>query len=96
MEITFPFNGTKFNPLAAPDRTAEGRYPWVYQFRWAVIGSDSLQNETELIRIIDRIFAELGIRLTIKINNRKILAGMAELIGQPSAWLIWLLPWTNW
>jgi histidyl-tRNA synthetase len=50
-----------------------------------VIGSDSLQNETELIRIIDRIFAELGIRLTIKINNRKILAGMAELIGQPSA-----------
>ncbi|MCK9325952.1 MAG: histidine--tRNA ligase, partial [Bacteroidales bacterium] len=58
-------------------------YREFYQCDVDVIGSDSLQNETELIRIIDRIFADLGIRVTIKINNRKILAGMAELIGQP-------------
>lgn len=82
-EITFPFKRYQIQPVWRADRPQKGRYREFYQCDVDVIGSDSLQNETELIRIIDRIFADLGIRVTIKINNRKILAGMAELIGQP-------------
>jgi histidyl-tRNA synthetase len=82
-EITFPFKRYQIQPVWRADRPQKGRYREFYQCDVDVIGSNSLQNESELIRIIDRIFADLGISVTIKINNRKVLAGMAELIGQP-------------
>ncbi|MFO7617526.1 MAG: histidine--tRNA ligase [Bacteroidales bacterium] len=82
-EITFPFKRYQIQPVWRADRPQKGRYREFYQCDVDVIGSNSLQMESELIRIIDRIFANLGVRVTIKINNRKLLAGMAELIGQP-------------
>lgn len=80
-EITFPFKRYQIQPVWRADRPQKGRYREFYQCDVDVIGSDSLLNEAELIRIIDEVFHRLGIRIIIKINNRKILAGMAEVVN---------------
>jgi histidyl-tRNA synthetase len=80
-EITFPFKRYQIQPVWRADRPQKGRYREFYQCDVDVIGSDSLLNEAELIRIIAEVFDRLGIRILIKINNRKILAGMAEVVN---------------
>ena len=65
------------------DRPQKGRYREFYQCDADIVGSDSLVNEIELLQIIDEVFSRLGIRIAIKLNNRKVLAGIAELIGAP-------------
>jgi histidyl-tRNA synthetase len=80
-EITFPFRRYQVQPVWRADKPQKGRYREFFQCDVDVIGSDSLLNEAELVRIIDRIFTELGISIIIKINNRKILAGIAEIAG---------------
>jgi histidyl-tRNA synthetase len=81
-EIVFPFKRYQIQPVWRADRPQKGRYREFFQCDVDVIGSDSLLNEYELIRIIDDVFAKLGIAVTIKINNRKILAGIAEISGE--------------
>jgi histidyl-tRNA synthetase len=81
-EITFPFKRYQIQPVWRGDRPQKGRYREFCQCDADVIGSDSLLNEYELIRIIDDIFGKLGISIDIKINNRKILSGIAEIIGE--------------
>ena len=81
-EITFPFKRFQIQPVWRADRPQKGRYREFYQCDVDVIGSNSLFNEYELILIIDEVFSELGINNTIKLNNRKILLGIAELIGE--------------
>jgi len=81
-EITFPFRRYQIQPVWRADRPQKGRYREFYQCDVDVIGSDSLLNEFELVQIIDRVFRILGIKITIKINNRKILSGIAEIIGE--------------
>jgi histidyl-tRNA synthetase len=80
-EITFPFKRYQIQPVWRADRPQKGRYREFFQCDADVIGSDSLLNEFELVHIIDQVFSKLGISITIKINNRKILAGIAEYIG---------------
>ncbi len=80
-EISFPFKRYQIQPVWRADRPQKGRYREFYQCDVDVIGSDSLLNEAELIRMIDEVFRRLGIPATIKINNRKILAGLAEAVG---------------
>ena len=81
-EITFPFKRFQIQPVWRADRPQKGRYREFYQCDVDVIGSNSIYNEYELILIIDEVFSELGINNTIKLNNRKILLGIAELIGE--------------
>jgi histidyl-tRNA synthetase len=83
-EIIFPFKRYQIQPVWRADRPQKGRYREFFQCDVDVIGSDSLLNEYELIRIIDDIFNKLRISTVIKINNRKILAGIAEFIGESS------------
>jgi histidyl-tRNA synthetase len=80
-EITFPFKRFQIQPVWRADRPQKGRYREFYQCDADVIGSDSLLNEVDLLKIIVEVFIKLGIRITIKLNNRKILAGIAEYIG---------------
>ena len=80
-EITFPFRRYQIQPVWRADKPQKGRYREFFQCDVDVIGSDSLLNEAELVRIIDVIFSDLGINIIIKINNRKILAGIAEIAG---------------
>ncbi|MBA2407165.1 MAG: histidine--tRNA ligase [Chitinophagales bacterium] len=80
-EITFPFKRYQIQPVYRADRPQRGRYREFYQCDADVIGSDSLVNEMELIRIFDEVFLLLGIAVTIKLNNRKILSGMAASIN---------------
>jgi histidyl-tRNA synthetase len=80
-EIVFPFKRYQIQPVWRADRPQKGRYREFFQCDVDVIGSDSLLNEYELVRIIDDIFKKLRIRAAIKINNRKVLAGIAEIIG---------------
>lgn len=80
-EITFPFRRYQIQPVWRADKPQKGRYREFFQCDADVIGSDSLLNEFELVRIIDRIFSELNIKVIIKVNNRKILAGIAEMAG---------------
>ena len=80
-EITFPFRRYQIQPVWRADKPQRGRYREFFQCDVDVIGSDSLLNEDELVRITDRIFGELGINIIIKINTRKILAGIAEIAG---------------
>ncbi len=80
-EITFPFRRYQIQPVWRADKPQKGRYREFFQCDVDVIGSDSLLNEFELVRIIDRVFSELNIRVIIKVNNRKILAGIAEMAG---------------
>ena len=81
-EIVFPFKRYQIQPVWRADRPQKGRYREFYQCDVDVIGSDSLLNEFELIRIIDDIFRNLNIKVIIKINNRKILSGIAEVINE--------------
>lgn len=81
-EIVFPFRRYQIQPVWRADRPQKGRYREFFQCDVDVIGSDSLLNEYELVRIIDDIFAKLNISITIKLNNRKILSGIAEYIGE--------------
>ncbi|WP_106829316.1 histidine--tRNA ligase [Parabacteroides pacaensis] len=81
-EISFPFKRYQIQPVWRADRPQKGRYREFYQCDGDVVGSDSLLNEVELIQIMDEVFNRLGIRVCIKINNRKILSGIAEIIGE--------------
>lgn len=81
-DITFPFKRYQIQPVWRADRPQKGRYREFYQCDVDVIGSNALMNEVELIQITDEIFAKLGIRIVIKINNRKILFGIAESLGE--------------
>ncbi|MBQ8565698.1 MAG: histidine--tRNA ligase [Bacteroidaceae bacterium] len=82
-ELTFPFKRYQIQPVWRADRPQKGRYREFYQCDGDIIGSDSLLNEVELLHIIDDVFARLNIRVAIKLNNRKILTGIAEIIGAP-------------
>ena len=82
-DIVFPFKRYQIQPVWRADRPQKGRYREFYQCDADVIGSDSLLNEVELVQLIDHVFTQLRIRVAIKINNRKILAGIAEVIGEP-------------
>lgn len=82
-EIQFPFKRFQIQPVWRADRPQKGRYREFYQCDADVVGSDSLLNEIELLQIIDEVFRRLRIRVAIKLNNRKVLAGIAELIGAP-------------
>lgn len=81
-EITFPFKRYQIQPVWRADRPQKGRYREFYQCDADVVGSDSLLNEVELMQIVDTVFKRFGIRVCIKINNRKILSGIAEIIGE--------------
>ncbi|MCL1934086.1 MAG: histidine--tRNA ligase [Candidatus Azobacteroides sp.] len=81
-EITFPFRRYQIQPVWRADRPQKGRYREFYQCDADVVGSDSLLNEVELIQMMDEVFKRFGIRVCIKINNRKILSGIAEIIGE--------------
>jgi histidyl-tRNA synthetase len=81
-EITFPFRRYQIQPVWRADRPQKGRYREFYQCDVDVIGSDSLLNEVELIQLVDEVYRRLEIRVCIKINNRKILSGIAEIIGE--------------
>ncbi|MBR6441868.1 MAG: histidine--tRNA ligase [Bacteroidales bacterium] len=82
-QITFPFRRYQLQPVWRADRPQKGRYREFYQCDADMIGSTSLLNELELVQMIDAVFDKLGISVTLKINNRKVLAGIAELIGAP-------------
>ena len=82
-ELQMPFKRYQIQPVWRADRPQKGRYREFYQCDADVVGSDSLINEVELIELIDEVFARLQIRIAIKLNNRKVLAGIAELIGEP-------------
>ena len=82
-EISFPFKRFQIQPVWRADRPQKGRYREFYQCDVDVIGSDSLIGELELIQIVEEVYRRLGIRVCLHINNRKILAGIAEVIGEP-------------
>jgi histidyl-tRNA synthetase len=82
-EITFPFKRYQVQPVWRADRPQKGRYREFYQCDVDVIGSNSLLNELELIQIIEEVFRSLEVNVTLKLNNRKILAGIAQSIGSP-------------
>lgn len=82
-DLQFPFKRFQIQPVWRADRPQKGRYREFYQCDADVVGSDSLLNEIELLQMIDEVFSRLGVRITIKLNNRKVLAGIAELIGAP-------------
>lgn len=82
-EITFPFKRYQIQPVWRADRPQKGRYREFYQCDADVIGSNSLLNEVELVQLVDEVFRALGLQVAIKLNNRKLLAGCAELIGFP-------------
>ncbi|NLI71781.1 MAG: histidine--tRNA ligase [Bacteroidales bacterium] len=81
-EITFPFKRYQIQPVWRADRPQKGRYREFYQCDVDVVGSDSLINELELIQIVDEVFRRLKINVVLKINNRKILSGIAEIVGE--------------
>ena len=81
--LQMPFKRYQIQPVWRADRPQKGRYREFYQCDADVVGSDSLLNEVELVQIIDTVFTKFGINVQIKLNNRKILAGIAEYIGQP-------------
>lgn len=80
-ELQFPFKRYQIQPVWRADRPQKGRYREFYQCDADVVGSDSLLNEVELMQIVDEVFQRFGVRVIIKINNRKILSGIAEMIG---------------
>ena len=81
-EISFPFKRYQIQPVWRADRPQKGRYREFYQCDADVVGSNSLLNEVELVQMIDRVFNKFGVRISVKINNRKILTGIAEIIGE--------------
>ena len=82
-DIVFPFKRCQIQPVWRADRPQKGRYREFYQCDADVIGSDSLLHELELVQMIDEVFQRLQVPVTVKINNRKILAGIANMIGAP-------------
>jgi len=82
-EITFPFKRFQIQPVWRADRPQKGRYREFYQCDADIVGSNSLINELEIVQMIDEVFTKLDLKVTIKINNRKLLAGIAERIGYP-------------
>lgn len=82
-DIQFPFKRYQIQPVWRADRPQKGRYREFYQCDADVVGSDSLMNEIELVGMIDEVFKRFGINIIIKINNRKVLSGIAEVIGAP-------------
>lgn len=82
-DIQMPFRRFQIQPVWRADRPQKGRYREFYQCDADVVGSDSLLNEVELLQLIDEVFRRLKVRICIKLNNRKVLAGIAELIGAP-------------
>lgn len=82
-QLTFPFRRFQIQPVWRADRPQKGRYREFYQCDADMIGSESLLNELELVQMVDEVFRRLGIRVALKINNRKVLAGIADLIGAP-------------
>lgn len=82
-ELQFPFKRFQIQPVWRADRPQKGRYREFYQCDADIVGSDSLVNEVELLQLIDEVFSRLKINIAIKLNNRKVLAGIAELIGAP-------------
>ena len=81
-DITFPFKRFQIQPVWRADRPQKGRYREFFQCDADIVGSNSLINEVELIQIVDEVFSRFGIRVAIKLNNRKILSGIAEIIGE--------------
>ena len=81
-ELQLPFKRYQIQPVWRADRPQKGRYREFYQCDADVVGSDSLMNEVELMQIVDTVFTRFGVRVLIKINNRKILTGIAEVIGE--------------
>ena len=81
-ELQLPFKRYQIQPVWRADRPQKGRYREFYQCDADIVGSDSLLNEVELMQIVDTVFTRLGVRVAIKINNRKILSGIAEVIGE--------------
>ncbi len=81
-EINFPFKRFQIQPVWRADRPQKGRYREFFQCDGDVVGSDSLLNEVELVEIMDTVFTKFGVRVSIKLNNRKILSGIAEVIGE--------------
>lgn len=82
-DIVFPFKRFQIQPVWRADRPQKGRYREFYQCDADIVGSESLLNELELVQIVDTVFRRLGIRVSVKINNRKVLAGLAEACGFP-------------
>lgn len=82
-ELQFPFKRFQIQPVWRADRPQKGRYREFYQCDADVIGTDSLLNEIDLLQIIDEVFRRFGINITIKLSNRKVLSGIAEIIGAP-------------
>ena len=82
-EITFPFKRYQIQPVWRADRPQKGRYREFYQCDVDVVGSNSLLNEVELVQIVDEVFTKFGVRVLIKINNRKILEALANVMGYP-------------
>ena len=82
-QVVFPFRRYQLQPVWRADRPQKGRYREFYQCDADMIGSTSLFNELELVQMIDMVFGKLGINVCVKINNRKVLAGIAEMIGAP-------------
>ncbi|MDU1904726.1 MAG: histidine--tRNA ligase [Dysgonomonas sp.] len=82
-DITFPFKRYQIQPVWRADRPQKGRYREFFQCDVDVVGSDSLMNEVELLQIVDEVFRRFKVRVAIKLNNRKILSGIAEVIGEP-------------
>lgn len=82
-ELQLPFKRYQIQPVWRADRPQKGRYREFYQCDADVVGSNSLWNEVELVQIIDEVFSRFGVRVSIRINNRKILAGLADVIGEP-------------
>ncbi len=80
-EITFPFKRFQIQPVWRADRPQKGRYREFFQCDADIVGSDALLNEVELVQIMDEVFSRLGFRVSVKLNNRKILSGIAEIIG---------------
>ena len=84
-QISFPFRRYQIQPVWRADRPQKGRYREFYQCDVDIVGSNSLLNEAELVQIVDEVFNALKINIVLKINNRKVLAGIAEYIGKPDA-----------
>lgn len=82
-ELNMPFKRYQIQPVWRADRPQKGRYREFYQCDADVVGSDSLLCETDLLQLVDDVFARLGIRIVIKLNNRRVLSGIAEVIGAP-------------
>jgi histidyl-tRNA synthetase len=86
-DITFPFKRYQVQPVWRADRPQKGRYREFYQCDIDVIGSNSLLNEVEMVQVTDEVFSKLNIPVAVKINNRKLLAAIAEVIGAPNAFV---------